>query len=75
MTCRCCGQGPAILPVSNPEIDSLMCGSPGDSAWWWIPDARKAALVRGRAYYSARIHGAEIATSYKDGYLKVRVNG
>ena len=73
MTCKCCGQGPAVLPISNPQIDSLICGSPGSSAWWWIPSKEDALLVRGRAYYSARIHGVEIATSYSDGYLKVRI--
>lgn len=68
--CENCGH--TMLPVTNEQIDSLM-RSHGDSAWWWIPDSKDASLVRGRIYYSARIHGTEITTSYKDGYLKVKV--
>ena len=69
--CENCGH--ATLPVTNQEIDSVICGSRGESAWWWVPDSRDAQLVRGRLYYSARIHGAEITTSYSHGYLKVKV--
>lgn len=69
--CENCGH--TMLPVTNEQIDSVICGARGESAWWWVPDSKDAELVRGRIYYSARIHGAEITTSYKDGYLKVKV--
>lgn len=69
--CENCGH--TILPVTNEQIDSLMCGFYGESARWWIPDSKDASLVRGRVYYSARIHGTEIVTTYKDGYLQVMV--
>jgi len=69
--CENCGH--TMLPVTNEQIDTLMQGNYGESAWWWIPDSKDAELVRGRVYYSARIHNTEIITSYKDGYLKVKV--
>jgi hypothetical protein len=61
------------LPVSNAEIDSVICSSDGTSASWDITDADTARLVRGRIYYSARIHGREITTSYRDSILRVEV--
>lgn len=70
---RCENCGTRVLPITNEQIDSVICGARGESAWWWVPDSSDAQLVRGRVYYSARIHGAEITTSYKDGYLKVKV--
>ena len=64
---RCENCGTRVLPITNEQIDSVIRGARGDSAWWWVPDRSEAQLVRSRVYYSARIHGAEITTSYKDG--------
>jgi len=69
MTCLRCDR----LPVTNAQIDSLVCSNEGTTAAWDITDADTARLVRGRFYYSARIHGREITTSYRQGQLKVMV--
>ena len=70
---KCENCGSRVLPVTNDQIDSLMASHYGESAWWWLPDETDAKIVRGRVYYSARIHNTNITTSYRDGYLKVKV--
>lgn len=69
--CENCGH--TILSVTNQQIDALLLAAHGDSAWWHVPDAEEVALIRGRILYSARIHHVGVATSYKDGWLKVKV--
>jgi hypothetical protein len=61
------------LPVTNAQIDSVVCSQDGTTASWEITDTDTARLVRGRFYYSARIHHREISTSYRDSILKVEV--
>ena len=61
------------LPVSNAEIDSVIWSSVGTTVFWKIEDADTTRLVRGRIYYSARIHGREITTSYRRGILQLQV--
>lgn len=61
--CRECGQ--STLAVTNSEIDSAVLNS-GVRSIWHVPDAGEATLIRGRAYYSARIHGVRIRTGYSD---------
>lgn len=60
------------LPVSNKEIDALMVQEGNSKACWEIPPD-EVARVRGRVYYSARIHGVEVKTSYAYGRLAVGV--
>lgn len=67
--CGECGQW--NLPVTNSQIDSAIL-STARPASWYLPDRDTAALVRGRVYYSARIHGVDISTHYKDGWLTVK---
>jgi len=67
-TCNC-----ERLPVTNSEIDSVVCSQDGTTAFWKIENPATARLVRGRIYYSARIHGREVTTRYKGDTLQVSV--
>lgn len=60
--------------VSNQTLDRLMCSARGDV--WTVEQfevgEEEARLIRGRAYYSARIHEADVRTSYRDGVLTIK---
>lgn len=62
-----------VMIPGTEEIDRFVLGTRGTEVRWAIPDPAEARLARGRIYYSAKIHGRDIGTQYKEGVLTLWV--